>query len=124
MLPYFLANYLSGEASTRQSFAISLIALGLWGSLGIILSNIISTILSISGLVLAINLYVFGWGAMAIYGASIISHSIRLSYKSAVVKFGLRFLNFIILFIGIVLMIFVSSGELSWMIYLYNGIHR
>ena len=61
---------------------------------------------------------------MAIYGASIISHSIRLSYKSAVVKFGLRFLNFIILFIGIVLMIFVSSGELSWMIYLYNGIHR
>ena len=124
MLSFFLDHYLSGEASVKHSFATTLIAIGLWGAVGIALGNVISTSLPISGIVTVVNIFFVVWGALAIYGASITSHAISQSYSHSMVKFGLRFLNFLILFVGIVIIILASSGQISWMTYLYQGVHH
>ena len=124
MLFFYLAHFLSGEASIKHSFAITLIAMGLWGVFGIALGNVVNTTLSITAIVIAVNIFFIVWGCLAIYGASITSHAISQSYSHSMAKFGLRFINFLILFIGIVIIILVSSGQISWMTYLYQGMHK
>lgn len=119
----FLATLLSGEASTRQSFLSTILALLLWTVICVVILAMRPTQLSISHLVLLVNMMVFIGGAVALYGASITSHAITISFHNAFSKFVLRFCNFLILFLGIVVIILVSSGEISWMTYLYYGVH-
>lgn len=77
----------------------------------------------ITHLVLLVNMMFFIGGALALYGASITSHTISNSFHNAFHKFILRFCNFLILFMGIVIIVLVSSGEISWMTYFYLGVH-
>ena len=119
----FLATLLSGEASTRQSFTCTGLALSLWAVLSVIILSFWPAHFSMTSFVWAVNVMCFIGGALALYGASITSHVITTSFHHAFTKFILRFCNFLILFFGLVLIILVSSGEISWITYFYNGVH-
>ena len=85
--------------------------------------ELLAAYLTVSAFVWLVNGLCFTWGAVAIFGASITSHSISISFLSGFAKFLARFCNFILLFAGIILIILVTSGEITWMTYLYKGIH-
>lgn len=119
----FFSTFLAGEATIKQSFFSLLALLAIWGLLSLLLIDLLAHIVSISHYVLAVNGAVFLWGGLAIWGASITSHAISQSFHSLLAKFFLRFLNFILLFAGIVMIILVTSGELSWLTYLTKGVN-
>ena len=123
MPPYYIASLFSGEASIKQSFVASLFLIVFWTILCLFTIEVIGPLLAINAYVLIINLLFFSWGALAIYCASITSHAISHSYATGVIKFFARFCNFILLLLGIVMIILVTSGEVSWMTYLTKGVN-
>ena len=124
MPAHYLATYLSGDASIKHCFISQIILLGLWLVLGVLYLTLIGPMVSIALYVISVNIISFITGAIAIYGASLTSHSISQSFHQASWKFLLRFINFLFLFAGIVIVILVASGEVSWMVYFYQGIYR
>ena len=118
----FILTYLGGEARIRDAFGAMGLLLTLWLGLAVIALQLIGAYLAIPQLVGLINGLVFLGGALAIYLASITGHSISQSYLSRFQKWPLRFFNFLALFSGIVMIILVTSGEVSWMVYLFYGV--
>ena len=118
----FILTYLGGEARIRSAFGAMGLLLTLWLGLAVIALQLIGAYLAIPQLVGLINGLVFLGGALAIYLASITGHSISQSYLSRLQKWPLRFFNFLTLFSGIVMIILVTSGEVSWMVYLFYGV--
>ena len=123
MPPYYITSVFSGEASIKQSFVASLFMIVFWTILSLFTIEIIGPLLAINAFVVMVNLLFFGWGALAIYCASITSHAISHSYATRMVKFFARFCNFILLLLGIIMIILVTSGEVSWMTYLTQGVN-
>ena len=117
-----LAAFLSGDLSLRVTIAIAVatcfgFAVAGWFliSLTIGLSEIrIRLILS------HIHLILLGFGF--IYGASLISQATRNSYGGLAAKICGFIISVLMMIAGMVVIIFVSSGELAWMIYLDEGL--
>lgn len=119
----FLSRWVSGEASITHSFLVSVTSLAIWSLVSLFLLSYIGSLLAIGPFVILVNCLVFIWGGIAIYSASITSHTISMSFEARGTKFLARFCNFILLFAGIVMIILVTSGEVSWLTYLSLGIH-
>ena len=119
----YLSRWLAGEASITQSFLASVSLLAIWSVLSLLLVTYIGPFFTTRHYVILINILLFISGAFAIYSASITSHTISMSFTSHGTKFLARFCNFILLFAGIVMIILVTSGEVSWLTYLSVGIH-
>ena len=115
--------FFSGEMTLRATIGICVsICLGFglfgWFLLGftIGLSDIrIRLILS------HLHLVLLGFGL--IYGASIISQATRNSYSGLLAKILGFIISLLMMIAGMVMIIFVSSGELAWMIYLSEGLY-
>jgi len=123
MIATYLSRWVSGDASITQSFLASTTLLALWSVTALFLLSYIGPLFVMSHFVILVNFLLFIGGALAIYGASITSHAISMSFTSRGTKFLARFCNFILLFAGIVMIILVTSGEVSWLTYLSKGIH-
>ena len=123
-LAFFISGYISGEASVKDSFLTTLIFLVIWSIMSRLTLEWLGPFLEITAYVLLVNIVFFTWGALAIYGASLTSHAITISLASRLVKFAARFLNWVILLIGIAIIMLVASGQLSWMTYLSRGIYH
>ena len=123
MPPLYIASIFSGEASIKQSFLASLFMIVFWTILSLFMIEIIGPLLAITGFVMMVNLLFFGWGVLAIYCASLTSHAISHSFATGLMKFFARFCNFILLLLGIIMIILVTSGEVSWMTYLSKGVN-
>lgn len=124
LFAHYFSTWLAGEASIRQNFGNAIIMLLMWLIISYISLTIFSTRLGVAQLVYLINGSVMVAGGLAIYASSLTSHAISQSYLGAWPRFALRFCNFLILFLGITFIILVTSGEISWMTYLYLGIYR
>ena len=122
-LPHYLNHYIAGEESVKNCFLSSLAVLVFWSVTGIILLEWVGPTLAIDAYVWLVNLVFFIWGALAIYTASLTSHAISQSLVRASLKFGARFLNFLILLPGMGIIMLVASGQISWMTYLSRGIY-
>lgn len=123
MIATYLSRWLAGEASITQSFLASVSLLAIWSMISLFLLSYIGSFFATSHFVILVNILLFISGAFAIYSASITSHTISMSFTSRGTKFLARFCNFILLFAGIVMIILVTSGEVSWLTYLSLGIH-
>lgn len=123
MIATYLSRWVSGDASITQSFLASTTLLALWSVTALFLLSYIGPLFVMSHFVILVNFLLFIGGALAIYSASITSHAISMSFTSRGTKFLARFCNFILLFAGIVMIILVTSGEVSWLTYLSKGIH-
>ena len=123
MISTYLSRWVSGEASITESFLASLSLLAIWSVIALFALTYLGPFFVASHFVILINSLTFTWGALAIYSASITSHAISMSFAGRGTKFLIRFLNFILLFAGIVIIIGVTSGEVSWLTYLSLGIH-
>ena len=118
----FISTYFSGETSIRGAFGAMGLVLSLWLGLSIFLIELLSANIIMPYFVAMVNGLVFIGGSLAIYLASITSHCISQCYLSRLQKWPLRFFNFLTLFSGIVMIILVTSGEVSWMTYLSYGV--
>lgn len=123
MITSFISRWVSGEASIRQSFLASVSVLAMWSVTALFVISYAGSVFAIGQFVILVNLLLFIWGGFAIYSASITSHIISMSFAGRGTKFFARFCNFILLFTGIVMIILVTSGEVSWLTYLSLGIH-
>ena len=123
MIAIYLSRWVSGEASITQSLLASLSLLAIWSLISLFLLTYIGPLFVTSHFVILVNVLLFIWGACASYSASITSHAITMSFTSRGTKFLARFCNFILLFAGIVMIILITSGEVSWLTYLSLGIH-
>ena len=123
MPSYFLATVFSGEASIKHSFLAAICILILWSAVSLLCIAVMSANLTISSFVTLVNMLFFTWGGLAIYSASLISHAISGSFIARVQKLFARFFNFILLLCGIIVIIGVTSGEVSWIIYLSKGVN-
>ena len=118
----FFATFLAGDAPIGQCFMAMATLLVSWTILAALILESLGTVIAIRPFVLLVNGAVFIWGGLAIYGASITSHAISASFIGSLPKFFARFMNFILLFAGIVMIILTTSGELSWIVYLSQGV--
>jgi len=98
MIATYLSRWVSGDASITQSFLASTTLLALWSVTALFLLSYIGPLF-------------------------VMSHFVILVNTSRGTKFLARFCNFILLFAGIVMIILVTSGEVSWLTYLSKGIH-
>ena len=123
MIATYLSRWVAGDASITQSFLASTSLLALWSVAALFLMSYIGPLFVMSHFVILVNLLLFIGGAVAIYSACITSHAISMSFTSRGTKILARFCNFILLFAGIMMIILVTSGEVSWLTYLSKGIH-
>ena len=68
------------------------------------------------------NIHAFSLGFLTMYGASLIMQSALYNMTRLAGKIGSFALAFLLILIGMLIIIFVTSGELSWMIYVNEGL--
>ena len=117
-----LVAFLSGDLSLRATIAIALAACL---SLAVIGWFVMSLTIGLPDirirLILShIHLILLGFGL--IYSASLISQASRNSYGGITAKIIGFIISLLVMIAGMVMIIFVSSGELAWMIYLDEGL--
>ena len=116
------AAFLSGDLSLRATIAITLaICLGFaFAGWALVSATIGLSEIRIRLMLSHIHLILLGFGL--IYGASIISQASRNSYGGITAKIIGFIISLLMMMAGMVIIIFVSSGELAWMIYLDEGL--
>lgn len=118
-----LATFLSGDLSLRATIAI---ACAICVCLAVTGWFIISFTIGLSDIRIRLflsHIHLLLLGFSLIYSASLISQAARNSYSGITAKIIGFITSLLMMIAGMVVIIFVSSGELSWMIYLDEGLN-
>ena len=117
------ATFFSGEMTLRTTIGICLaICLG-FALIGWFLLGFTIGLPSIGIRLYLSHLHLILLGFGLIYSASIISQATRNSYGGFAAKTCGFITSLFMMIAGMVIIIFVSSGELAWMIYFSEGLY-
>ena len=115
--------FFSGDMTLRATIGISVsICLG-FALLGWFLVSFTVGLPEIRIRLILSHLHLILLGFFLIYGASIISQATRNSCSGLLAKIIGFIISLLMMIAGMVMIIFVSSGELAWMIYVSEGLY-
>ena len=117
-----IERFFSGEADLSVTILVSLLTIVAWLVIGLYIGPVVGAFLPIQGKIWMHNTHAFSLGFATIYGASLIMQSALYNMTRLAWKIGSFALAFLLILIGMLIIIFVTSGELSWMIYVNEGL--
>ena len=116
------AAFFAGDLSLRATITTSLLLCVSFAVFGWYLVSLTIGLDDIRIRLISSHIHLILLGFSLIYSSSIISQATRNSYGAMVGKIIGFITSLLVMIIGMVIIIFVSSGELAWMIYVGEGL--
>ena len=116
------AAFFAGDLSLRATITTSLLVCVSLAVVGWYLVSLTIGLDDIRIRLISSHIHLILLGFSLIYSSSIISQATRNSYGGMVGKIIGFITSLLVMIIGMVIIIFVSSGELAWMIYVGEGL--